>query len=269
MLWSKAARAAVLRGEALHAQLSGTAARRRDVARRGSSRPGGGMRDRDGDGATMVPLTQSAIIGAMDHDLTTSTARDVAEGRPSSSTRSPRSVVRAGARSEVACPVLSELYAQAIAARGGDLPRRADDDSPGEAAQGSGLRSRPLGLRARPREEHAPPGRAPARRVRDRDGAPERCLPAGRRVDRLRGDRRRRALVRGRRAVPAAGRVRDGGVPGHRVAPLRRLERLDEPYELFAIVRATNPFRGPDTVRRGLEQLVATRRPTRCGPSSS
>ena len=36
------------------------------------------------------------------------------------------------------------------------------------------------------------------------------------------------------------------------------LERLDEQYELFAIIRATNPFRGPDAVRRGLEQLLAT-----------
>jgi CMP-N,N'-diacetyllegionaminic acid synthase len=36
------------------------------------------------------------------------------------------------------------------------------------------------------------------------------------------------------------------------------LPRLDEPYDLFAIVRATNPFRGPDTVNRGLEQLLAT-----------
>jgi len=36
------------------------------------------------------------------------------------------------------------------------------------------------------------------------------------------------------------------------------LERLGERYELFAIVRATNPFRGPDAVRRGLEQLLAT-----------
>jgi len=36
------------------------------------------------------------------------------------------------------------------------------------------------------------------------------------------------------------------------------LPRLEEPYELFAIVRATNPFRGPETVRRGLEQLLAT-----------
>jgi CMP-N,N'-diacetyllegionaminic acid synthase len=36
------------------------------------------------------------------------------------------------------------------------------------------------------------------------------------------------------------------------------VERLDESYDLFAIVRATNPFRGPATVRRGFEQLLAT-----------
>ena len=36
------------------------------------------------------------------------------------------------------------------------------------------------------------------------------------------------------------------------------LERLPESYDLFAIIRATNPFRGPDVVRRGLEQLLAT-----------
>jgi CMP-N,N'-diacetyllegionaminic acid synthase len=36
------------------------------------------------------------------------------------------------------------------------------------------------------------------------------------------------------------------------------LERLDERFDLFAIVRATNPFRGPDLIRRGLEQLLAT-----------
>jgi CMP-N-acetylneuraminic acid synthetase len=36
------------------------------------------------------------------------------------------------------------------------------------------------------------------------------------------------------------------------------LEQLDERFELFALVRATNPFRGPDVVRRGLEQLLAT-----------
>jgi CMP-N,N'-diacetyllegionaminic acid synthase len=36
------------------------------------------------------------------------------------------------------------------------------------------------------------------------------------------------------------------------------LDRLDEPYERFAIVRATSPFRGPETIRRGMEQLLAT-----------
>jgi CMP-N-acetylneuraminic acid synthetase len=36
------------------------------------------------------------------------------------------------------------------------------------------------------------------------------------------------------------------------------LPRLDERYDLFAIIRATNPFRGPDAIRRGLDQLLAT-----------
>ncbi len=36
------------------------------------------------------------------------------------------------------------------------------------------------------------------------------------------------------------------------------LGRLPERYDLFALVRATNPFRGPDAFRRGLEQLLAT-----------
>ena len=36
------------------------------------------------------------------------------------------------------------------------------------------------------------------------------------------------------------------------------LAELDVSYDLFAIVRATNPFRGPDAIRRGLEQLLAT-----------
>ena len=36
------------------------------------------------------------------------------------------------------------------------------------------------------------------------------------------------------------------------------LPQLDERYDLFAIVRATNPFRGPDVILRGLAQLLAT-----------
>jgi CMP-N,N'-diacetyllegionaminic acid synthase len=34
--------------------------------------------------------------------------------------------------------------------------------------------------------------------------------------------------------------------------------RLPERYDLFAIIRPTNPFRGPYAVRRGLERLLAT-----------
>jgi len=36
------------------------------------------------------------------------------------------------------------------------------------------------------------------------------------------------------------------------------LPRLEERFDLFAIVRATNPFRGPEVIRRGLDQLLAT-----------
>jgi CMP-N,N'-diacetyllegionaminic acid synthase len=36
------------------------------------------------------------------------------------------------------------------------------------------------------------------------------------------------------------------------------LAELEEHFDLFAIVRATNPFRGPDVFLRGLRQLVAT-----------
>ena len=36
------------------------------------------------------------------------------------------------------------------------------------------------------------------------------------------------------------------------------LAQLGEEYDLFALVRATNPFRGPDVVRRGVDQLLAT-----------
>ena len=37
-----------------------------------------------------------------------------------------------------------------------------------------------------------------------------------------------------------------------------RSPRLGERYDLFAIVRATNPFRGPEVIRGGFEQLLAT-----------
>ncbi len=36
------------------------------------------------------------------------------------------------------------------------------------------------------------------------------------------------------------------------------VEHLPERYELFALIRATNPFRGPGVIRRGFDQLLAT-----------
>jgi CMP-N-acetylneuraminic acid synthetase len=36
------------------------------------------------------------------------------------------------------------------------------------------------------------------------------------------------------------------------------IAELPEPYDLCSLVRATNPFRGPEVLRRGLEQLLAT-----------
>ncbi len=36
------------------------------------------------------------------------------------------------------------------------------------------------------------------------------------------------------------------------------LEQLDGRYDIFALIRATNPFRGPEVVLRGFEQLLAT-----------
>jgi 2-dehydropantoate 2-reductase len=65
------------------------------------------------DGVMLLPSTQWAIIGEMDYDLTTSTARDIEAGRPSELDAIAGSVVRAGERLGVACPVLTELYEKA------------------------------------------------------------------------------------------------------------------------------------------------------------
>jgi 2-dehydropantoate 2-reductase len=67
------------------------------------------------DGVKLLPSTQWAIIGEMDYDLTTSTARDLEAGRPSELDAIAGSVVRVGERLGVPCPVLSDLYARATA----------------------------------------------------------------------------------------------------------------------------------------------------------
>ena len=58
------------------------------------------------------PEAQWAIIDAMALDLTTSTARDVAAGRPSELDAITGAVVRAGRRLRVATPTLEDLLAQ-------------------------------------------------------------------------------------------------------------------------------------------------------------
>jgi 2-dehydropantoate 2-reductase len=67
------------------------------------------------DGVALVPSAQWRIIGDLDDDLIPSTARDVADGKPSELDAITGSVVRAGERSGVPCPVLSGLYAEAKA----------------------------------------------------------------------------------------------------------------------------------------------------------
>jgi 2-dehydropantoate 2-reductase len=67
------------------------------------------------DGVKVIPSAQWTRIVEMDRDLTTSAARDVAAGKPSEIDAIGGSVVRAGERLGVPCPVLSELVAEASA----------------------------------------------------------------------------------------------------------------------------------------------------------
>jgi len=64
------------------------------------------------DGAPTSPEDQWAMIAAMPPALTTSTARDVAAGRPSELDAIVGSVVRAGRRLGVPTPTLAELLAR-------------------------------------------------------------------------------------------------------------------------------------------------------------
>ena len=67
------------------------------------------------DGVPLLPSTQWAIIGELDDSMTTSTARDIEAGRESELDAITGSVVRAGVRLGVPCPVLTELFEQATA----------------------------------------------------------------------------------------------------------------------------------------------------------
>ena len=67
------------------------------------------------DGVRMMPSAQWTRIIEMDHDLTTSAARDVLAGRRNEIDAIAGSVVRAGQRLGVPSPVLSKLVAEADA----------------------------------------------------------------------------------------------------------------------------------------------------------
>jgi 2-dehydropantoate 2-reductase len=119
VLWRKAARLSVL--------AAATSASDRTV---GSLRDDPAWRDRlktaigeacaiaAADGVPLAADAQWRIIVDLDGDLTTSTARDVAAGKPSELDAVTGSVVRAGERLGVACPVLAGLYAEAKARAG-------------------------------------------------------------------------------------------------------------------------------------------------------
>ena len=116
VLWEKAARLAVLSAATL---ASGT--------------PVGTLRDEStwrvrlraaleeacsvaaADGAPLDPADQWAIIESLPHDLTTSTARDAAAGRPTELDAIAGAVVRAGRRLGIPTPVLEALMADARA----------------------------------------------------------------------------------------------------------------------------------------------------------
>lgn len=114
VLWQKAARLAVLS--------AGTALARRTV---GELRTDPEWRPRleaaldeavliaAADGVELHKASQWARIAEMDHDLTTSAARDVEAGRPSEIDAIAGAVVRAGERLGVPCPVLTELVGEA------------------------------------------------------------------------------------------------------------------------------------------------------------
>ena len=65
------------------------------------------------DGVDLTPREEWEIIGAMPHELTTSTARDVAAGRPSELDAITGAVVRAGLRLGIPTPTLAGLLSEA------------------------------------------------------------------------------------------------------------------------------------------------------------
>ena len=119
VLWEKAARLAVL-AAATVASGERVGALRRDTAwrRRLSAALGEACGVATADGVPLEPAGQWAIIDAMPHDLTTSTARDAAAGHPTELDAITGSVVRAGRRLGVETSTLEGLLEAAYARAG-------------------------------------------------------------------------------------------------------------------------------------------------------
>ena len=190
------------------------------------------------DGVTLSAEAEWGIIEAMPPLLTSSTARDIAAGVQSELDAITGAVVaRRPARS-----ALRLLFSRRCSKRRAER-HRAD---PGA-----------LGLRARPREEHPAARRPPVARVR---------VATARQA----GIFERVVCSTDSGKIAEVAQRYGADVPFLRPAELatstspdiewitHALEQLDEHYDLFAIVRATNPFRGPDVLQRGLQQLLAT-----------
>ena len=181
---------------------------------------------------------QWAIIEALPAGATSSTARDVTAGRTAELDAIGGAIVRAGPDSAFPTPRSQSALARAlpsaialIGARSGSerVPTRTSARSPGTRC--SRTRSRRRSRRASSSASSSPPTREGS--PRSRAGTGPTCRSSARPSTRRRP-----------RPTSSGSRSRSSG--------------CHERYDLFAIVRATNPFRGPDVVRRGLEQLLAT-----------
>ena len=240
VLWEKAARLAVL-AAATVASGSTVGVLRDDPAWRERLR--GALAEAvsaaAADGVSLAVDDQWAMIDAMPPELTTSAARDAAAGRPTELDAITGSVVRAARRLAVATPVLDALYE--------------------EAAMPSAIAL--IGARAGSE-------RVVGKNVRRLAGHPllAYAIETARRAEVF-----DRILVStDSEQIAQVARWYGADAPFLRPAEYATstspdiewlawtLPRLDERYDLFAIVRATNPFRGPDAIRRGLDQLLAT-----------
>ena len=141
--------------------------------------------------------------------------------------------------------------------------------SPGPDAHGDRPDRRPLRLRARPGQERPAAGRAPAPRVRDRDGPAVRGVRSDRRLDGQREDRAGRPVVRrgcaassDRRSTRRRPRPTSSGSPGR------------SPGSTSATTcsrSSARPTRSAGRTRSaaGSSSCSPRRRPTRSAPSSA